>query len=157
MKASRRFHMLGNILHFHKFSSETNGRYCMVEALVAPGAGAPPNRHPEEEECFVVLEGSFDFMVEGEVTRAETGAMVTIPSGSLHAFSNAGQAPGRLMIFNAPGQIHDVFFSEAGDPVPEDSWDFPVTGGRPGVAHVLAAAAKAGVEIPPPPAEAASA
>lgn len=157
MNASRRFHMLGNILHFHKFSRETEGRYCLVEALVAPGAGAPPNRHPGEEECFVVVDGSFDFVVEGQVTRAEAGTVVTIPSGSLHGFSNAGTAPGRLMIFNAPGRVHDLFFTAAGDPVPEDSWAFPQGGGRPGVAHVMEAAAQAGIEIPPPPADAVNA
>ncbi|MBN8293612.1 cupin domain-containing protein [Rhodobacter sp. NTK016B] len=147
MATHRRFHLLGNILHFHKFSHETNGTYCLVEARVAPGAGAPPNRHPGEEEAFVVLEGQFEFLLGDRTIRVTGGDSVTIPSGALHAFTNVGDTPGRLMIFNAPGAVHDAFFAGLGDPVDEGSWDFPAPDGPPDIPALIAAAKQTGVEI----------
>jgi hypothetical protein len=32
--------------------------YCLVESLVAPGAGPPPNRHTADDEAFYILDGT---------------------------------------------------------------------------------------------------
>lgn len=147
MAIHRRFHLLGVLLHFHRFSSETNGRFCLVEARVAPGAGAPMNRHDGEEESFVVLEGEFEFVLADQIIHATAGDCVVIPSGAAHAFRNAGDQPGRVMIFNAPGRVHDAFFTTAGEAVPDTAWDFPVIEGGPDIPRLIAAAQASGVEI----------
>jgi len=147
MARHRRFHLMGNILHFHVFSSEVDGKYCLVESRVAPGAGAPPNRHRDEEEVFTVLEGSFDFFLDGVRQAAGPGDVVRVPNGALHHFRNSGTTPGRLMIVNAPGAIHDAFFTEMGTPVPEDDWNFPPPGPRPDLAAMISQAAALGVTI----------
>ena len=149
MTSHRRFHLFGNLLHFHRFSDETQGRYAMVEAVVAPGAGAPVNRHPQEDEAFVVLDGEFEFVIDGETHRATRGDVMPIPGGAKHGFTNVGDRPGRVIIFNSPGDTHVAFFTQAGDPVSEDGWDFPEAG-PPDMPRVMAAAAAAGVEIFPP-------
>ena len=152
MSLHRRFHLLGNLIHFHAYSHETNNRYCLVETLTAPGAGAPPNHHASEEENYVVMDGTVEFMIDGVPHVVSTGEQIRVPTGALHAFTNIGDTPARMLIFNAPGRVHDKFFSEAGDPVAEDSWEFPTSGIRDGVDHVLAVASAAGIHIPPPPA-----
>lgn len=139
------FHVAGCILRFLARSAETGGAYCFVEALVAPGAGAPPNRHPGETESFYVLDGAFEFVVAGEARRVGPGGFVALPDGAVHTFRNVGEAPARLLIVNAPGRMHDLFFSEAGDPVPAGADEFP--DGPPDVAKLLAAAERAGMEI----------
>lgn len=150
MTQPRTFHLLGNLLHFHAFSSETGGHYCVVEAKTAPGAGAPPNHHKGEQECFYVLEGTFEFMIEGKTRQAGPGEFVAIPDGAVHAFTNVGSAPGRVIIINSPGAMHDAFFSSAGEALPEGTTDIPAPNGAPDIPHVLSTAQAAGMTILPP-------
>lgn len=146
------YHLLGNLIRFHATSADTGGAYCLVEALVAPGAGAPPNRHPGEDEAFYVLDGAFEFTVEGNTTTATTGQFVKIPDGAFHTFRNAGDVPGRLLIVNAPGHMHDVFFSEAGEALPPETRELPApTGAAPNIPHVLEIGHKVGMEFMAPP------
>ena len=119
------YHLLGNLLRFLVRSPDTGGAYCLVETLTAPGAGAPPNRHPSDDEAFYVFDGTFEFAIEDNVIRAERGTFVRVPNGAVHAFKNVGSAPGRLLIINAPGKAHDGFFSEAGEPMPPGTRDLP--------------------------------
>ena len=149
MTTHRRYHLFGNLLHFHRFSSETEGTHCLVEAVVAPGAGAPPHRHPGEVESFVILDGQFEFTLEGKTSTAGPGDFVAIPNGAKHSFANVGDTPGRLAIFATPGNVHDAFFTGAGDAVAEESWSFPPPA-DPDMAKVMAAAGASGVEIFPP-------
>ncbi|MHA3977461.1 cupin domain-containing protein [Halovulum sp. GXIMD14794] len=145
----RDFHLLGNLLHFHAFSDETNGAYTVVEARTAPGAGAPPNHHKGEQESFYVLEGEFGFMIDGVETRHGPGEMVVVPDGALHAFRCLSDSPGRVLILNAPGLMHDRFFSEAGEPVPAGTTEFPAP--KPvDVGAVMTVAEAQGMTIVPP-------
>ena len=143
----RQYSLLGNLIRFHAFSTETDGKYCIVECKSAPGAGAPPNHHADEEESFYVLDGLFEFMIDGETRLVEQGGFVQIPTGALHAFANAGETPGRLLIVNAPGRMHDKFFSEAGEAVAEDATEIPETTGEPDIPRILSIAAEAGMTI----------
>ncbi len=145
------YHLLGNLIRFHATSADTGGAYCLVEALTAPGAGAPPNRHPGEDEAFFVLDGTFEFLVGSEVVTATTGQFVKVPDGAAHSFKNAGDRPGRLLIINAPGRAHDAFFSQAGDPLPADTRELPApTGQAPNIPHVLEIGRQVGMEFLPP-------
>jgi quercetin dioxygenase-like cupin family protein len=148
------YHLLGNLLRFHTRSSDTGGAYCLVESLTAPGAGAPPNRHPSDDEAFYVIEGSFEFTIENETIAAGSGSFVKIPNGAVHAFRNVGQAPGRLLIINAPGKVHDGFFSEAGEPMPPGTRDLPPPAGPPDIPRLLEIGRRNGLEflLPPQPA-----
>jgi quercetin dioxygenase-like cupin family protein len=142
------YHLLGNLIRFHANSADTGGAYSLVETLTAPGAGAPPNRHPGEDEAFYVLDGTFEFMVEGQTTIATTGQFVKIPDGAVHAFRNAGTAPGRMLILNAPGRMHDLFFSQAGDTLPLETRDLPApTGDAPDIPRVLEIGRAVGMEF----------
>jgi mannose-6-phosphate isomerase-like protein (cupin superfamily) len=153
MSETDTYHLFGVVVRILATNAET-GAYCLCEGLVAPGAGAPPNRHAGEDESFYVLEGTFAFTIDGELREAGTGAFVKIPDGAVHAFKNTGAVPGRILIMNAPGLIHEAFFSRVGEPLPRGSWDFPVAEGAPDIPRLIAIAREAGVEILPPPAAA---
>jgi len=145
------YHLFGNLIRFHANSPDTGGAYCLVESLTAPGAGAPPNRHPGEDEAFYVLDGTFEFSVEGKTITATSGQFVKIPDGAVHAFRNAGDAPGRLLIINSPGTMHDAFFSEAGDPLPLETRELPApTGEAPNIPAIIAIAEKHGMQFMAP-------
>ncbi|OHV75626.1 cupin domain-containing protein [Rhizobium sp. LCM 4573] len=140
------YHLLGNLIRFHVRPPE-NGGYCMVEVRSAPGAGAPPNRHPEDDEVFYVLEGEYAFRVGEENISARPGDCVKVPNGAVHAFRNVGQAPARMLVINSPGRIHEAFFSEAGELVPDGTTDFPPRNTPPDIPRVLEIGARNGMEF----------
>ena len=141
------FHLLGNLLRFHARSPDTGGAYCLVESLTAPGAGAPPNRHPSADEAFYVLDGSFEFTIEDDTIAAATGSFVKVPNGAVHSFRNVGETPGRLLIINSPGRAHDGFFSEAGDPMPSGTRELPPPAGAPDIPRLLEIGRRNGLEF----------
>jgi quercetin dioxygenase-like cupin family protein len=142
------YHLFGNLIRFLARSSDTGGAYCLVEVVVAPGAGAPPNRHPSDDEAFYVIDGSFEFMVSGETVTKQAGGFVRVsPKGAVHAFKNVGEKPGRLLIVNAPGKVHDGFFSEAGEPMPPGTTELPPMGGPPDIPRLLEIGQRNGLEF----------
>ncbi len=145
------YHLLGNLLRFLVRSHETGGAYSLTEALVAPGAGAPPNRHPADGEVFYVIDGEFEFTVEDRTILANAGTCVPVPDGAVHAFRNAGTAPGRLLIINSPGRDHEAFFSEAGDALPPGTRELPPPSGAPDIPRLVEIGRQHGLEFLLPP------
>ena len=152
-EATDTFHLFGCNVRYLARSSETNGAYCLCEALVAPGAGAPLNRHPEDDESFYVLDGRFVFTLGDETVEAEAGAYVRVPRGAVHSFLNVGDRPARLLVHNTPGRVHDVFFAGVGQPMPKGASELPPPGPPPTpeqMARAIEIARSAGMEILPP-------
>ena len=117
----------------------------------APGSGSPLNRHPADDECFYVLSGQYEFVIDGVVTLTGPGDFVRIPNGAPHRFTNTGAADATMLSVNAPGAVHDRFFSTAGEPLPSGSTAFPDPHGSPGAAAVRAIAESCGIEFLIPP------
>lgn len=125
-------------------------KYCLIEAVVPPGLGAPPNHHAGETEAFFVLDGEVEFMINGDVRRVGAGGYVPIPDGALHAFAAVGQRAARVLILNAPGHMHARFFREIGEPVDDATRAPSPPSGPPDLDKVLAAARDAGMTIKAP-------
>ena len=142
----RTYNVLNTLVRFLAFPEETMNKFALVECLVPPGAGAPPNHHAGETESFYVLEGEVGFMVEGRTFLAKAGDHVAIPEGALHAFSVDGDRPARMLIINAPGHMHDAFYTGVGEVLPEGQTDLP-TPTPPDVPRVMAKAAEVGMTI----------
>lgn len=146
----RRYETLGILMTFHAFPSEVSDKYCLVECVVPPGLGAPPNSHAGETETFFILDGEIEFMVAGEVIRGKAGDSIRVPDGAVHAFSATGPAPARVLIVNAPGHMHEGFFTELGAPVEDDRTQPKQMDGPPDVARVVQVAEKWGMTIMAP-------
>lgn len=142
----RTYNVLNILLKFHAFPSETMGKFCFVECLVPVGAGAPPNHHAGETEVFYVVDGQVGFMVDGEEFLSGPGDHVAIPDGAVHAFKAVGEKPARVLIINAPGNMHDRFFTGIGEPLPESQTDLPEPG-EPDIPKVMATAQEVGMTI----------
>lgn len=140
----RTYDVLNILMKFHAFPSETMDKFCLVECLVPVGAGAPPNRHAGETEAFYVLDGQVGFMVDGTDILAGPGDHIAIPDGAVHAFQAVGDRPARLLIINAPGHMHDRFFTGVGHPLPEGQTDLPAPR-EPDLPSVLSIAEKVGM------------
>jgi len=145
----RTYNVLNILMKFHAFPSEVMDKYCLVEALVPVGAGAPPNHHAGETEAFYVLDGQIGFHVDGRDFVAGAGDYVAIPDGAIHAFRAIGETPARVLIFNAPGAMHDAFFSGIGEALPEGTMDLPEPK-APDLAAVMARARETGMHIVAP-------
>ncbi len=143
----RIFHLFGNLVKFLAYPDDTGGRCTIIEITTVPGAGAPPNHHAGEDESFYVLDGRFDFMLNGETISAAPGDFVKIPDGAVHAFTCTGDRPGKLLQVNAPGTAHEMFFTEIGEAMPDGTTDIPPSSGPPDMAHIMAVSAKAGMTV----------
>jgi quercetin dioxygenase-like cupin family protein len=118
--AAPSYHLFGNILTFRTRPSE-GSPFLLSECRSAPGAGAPPNRHPGDNEAFYILSGRYEFSVDGVVQLVGAGGYVSIPNGAHHHFRNVGAEPASMLILNWPGQQHEAFFSTLGEAVAGDA------------------------------------
>ncbi len=142
-RAGMTVRVITDLITFKVTGAETGGAYSMVETVTQPGGGTPPHRQADTE-AFYVLEGTYGFLVEGEQRVLGPGESIAIPVGTVHAFSNVGQTPARMLIVNSPAGLHERFFVEAGDLV-DDPANPPA--GEPDFARLAAAAQRAGIEL----------
>ena len=150
MTAHRTYNAMGILFRFHAFPAETMGKFCLVEAMVPPGLGAPPNHHAGETEAFYVLDGEIAFTLAGETQQVPRGGFVSVPDGAVHSFQAVGSEPARLLIINAPGYMHEAFFTRTGHPVADATIASQPQDGPPDVDRILAVAADVGMVIVPP-------
>jgi mannose-6-phosphate isomerase-like protein (cupin superfamily) len=109
--------MAGLQLVTSKVSREqTGGAYSLFEITVAPEGGEGPHIQHREDECFYVLEGEFVFVVEDAGIEAGAGSLIYVPKGNLHAFENAGETTGRLLVSQTPGGVYEGFVEAVGEP-----------------------------------------
>ncbi len=93
-------------------SEETGGAFSLFRIEQTPAGGPPPHIHQHEDELFYVIEGDFEFFVDGIWRKASAGETVFLPKNSHHAFRNVGQTTGHLLVYLAPGGF-EHFFDEA--------------------------------------------
>ncbi|HEX2526632.1 MAG TPA: cupin domain-containing protein [Geminicoccus sp.] len=89
----------------------SDGEFCFIETINAPGAGPPLHRH-REAEIFRVIEGRYLYQVGERRFFAEAGDVVSIPGGVAHGFVNITKAPARQYILIAPALDARAFFTE---------------------------------------------
>ena len=88
----RRYETLGILMTFHAFPGEVSDKYCLVECVVPPGLGAPPNSHAGETETFYILDGEVEFMIAGETIRSRARAS-GFPMARCMPFPRQGRRP----------------------------------------------------------------
>lgn len=89
----------------------SDGAFCFIETINAPGAGPPLHRH-REAEIFRVIEGRYLYEVDGRRFFAEAGDVVSIPGGVAHGFVNVTAMPARQYILMTPALDAAAFFTE---------------------------------------------
>ncbi|MEO8971176.1 MAG: cupin domain-containing protein [Ktedonobacteraceae bacterium] len=105
--------------------TRTRGTLAIAEFEIAPHVPTPPPHiHRAHEECFYILEGELEFLVDTEKIHAGTGAYVTVPIGVPHTFANTGNAPARFLNTFTPPKYLNYFYelsallSTSGIPTP---------------------------------------
>jgi quercetin dioxygenase-like cupin family protein len=130
-------------------SSDTNGAFTLIETSARPEFGPPPHIHHRQDECFYVLEGSFEFTYEGRTFTAGAGSIVQLLKGRVHTHRAAGSGPARALVLYTPAGLEE-FIEEAGTPV-VDQTAIPAPPTLPDLGKIVAIASKYGIEVPPPP------
>lgn len=88
------------------------GSVALFEETTAPKAGPPVHIHTAQDEFFRVMEGSYEFLIGDDRYAAGPGDTAFVPKGTVHAFWNTGEAPGRLLFGLAPAAEGEGFFTE---------------------------------------------
>jgi quercetin dioxygenase-like cupin family protein len=137
--------VVGDVYCFLATGADTNGKYALFEAIVAPGGGPPPHVHSREEESFYILEGEITFTIGEKRVTARKGMFANMPVGTPHAFKNEGRNPARMLISIAPAGLEQMFF-EVGVALPEGATSAPPPA-KEEIEKLLAIAPKYGVQI----------
>lgn len=147
----RSLRVLGELVTYKTTSERTGGAYSLFEVVSEPGDGPPPHVQHREDEAFYVIEGEYEFLNDdGHTVRVGTGSLVYVPKGNLHAHKNVGTTPGRMLVSQTPGGLHERFFEEIGQEA-QDKSKLTLSRGQLDAERIVAIAATYGIEIPPPP------
>jgi quercetin dioxygenase-like cupin family protein len=132
---------LGQIeMRFFVDGSHTDGHMAMAEMIVAPGAKVPPPHfHSEVDETVHVIEGTFQYRVDAESYELRAGDRCFSPRGLVHAFSNPGDVPARVLLVFSPAKIGPAYFREVADVL--------AAGGPPDMAKLRSVMEKYGLVI----------
>jgi quercetin dioxygenase-like cupin family protein len=141
--AGSTLNVLGATHVYKATGAETAGSFSLWEALVPPGAGAPPHTHAHEDEAFYVLGGEIVVEFEGDPAphRVTSGGFFFGARGRRHAYRNVSDVPARVLILSAPSCGLDQMFAEL---------DAATAAGVPEFGKLAAITARYGVIIEPP-------
>jgi len=89
--------------------------------IMAPGAQTPVHRHACEE-VILVLSGSGQLTLEGEVSAFQANSTLIVPPDAVHQLTNTGR--GELVLVAALGTAPVRVRTATGDPLPVP-WQAP--------------------------------
>jgi mannose-6-phosphate isomerase-like protein (cupin superfamily) len=123
-------------------------KLCSPTNLAARGAGSPLHVHRREDEWFDMIEGELTFAVGGKVITAPAGAFVYGPRDILHTFLVSSDEARFLLVTEPAG--FEGFVRELAQPAPQLAIPPAITE-PPDMARLAQIAAEHGVEILGPP------
>lgn len=137
--------VLGDLYTFLVSTEETNGAFATLEKIIRPQNGPPPHIHHGNDETLYVMEGTFSFLVGEQTVKAEAGAYVYVPRGTVHTFTNIGATAGRLLVTVTPSGF-EKYFEAIGTPVHSREEAFAMSE-APDIARLMALAPAYGLEF----------
>lgn len=147
----RSLRVLGEVVTCKITSARTGGAYSLFEVVSEPGCGPPPHVQHREDEAFYVLEGEYEFLDnDGRTMRVGTGSLVYVPKGNLHTYKNVGTTPGKMLVSQTQGGLHERFFEEIGQEEAQNKIKPTAHEGLLDAERIVAIAAMYGIEMQPP-------
>lgn len=125
-------------------AAQSGGTHAVFEDIVQPGQGPGRHIHHHQDETFFFEEGRFDVEVDGVRHHMKPGDVAFVPRGTVHAFRNVGETPGRLRYIFTPAGTFEEMVREL----------FAIAeGGQPDMAEMAHVALRHGQEFVGPPLE----
>jgi mannose-6-phosphate isomerase-like protein (cupin superfamily) len=140
------FWLLTDLHTFKATARDTNGAMTVAELKAGHEISPPPHIHRNNDECFYVLEGTFDFSLAGRAFSAGVGSFVLLPKGVAHTHRAGGGKPARALVIQTPAGV-EGFIEEAGRPAPDRS-AMPAAPELPELQNIIGIAGKHGIEVP---------
>jgi quercetin dioxygenase-like cupin family protein len=69
--------------------------------------------HHNEDEVIHVIEGEYEFWLDGQVVTVPAGASIFLPRGVPHTFRVVSAGPGRNLTILTPGGLEEFFVEAA--------------------------------------------
>lgn len=112
-------------------------------ATFPPGTFVPPHIHTHQDEFLYILEGEFDFILDGQEAKGRPGDLVRLPMGIPHGIFNRTDRTLKTLFWVSPTRkLYDLF------------WGIHNLGPNPNPADVVALSARHEVDFLPPPEDA---
>lgn len=84
-----------------------NDKFGGVVICQNPGQGNRLHFHPDADECWVILEGEWEWYIEGEgVKNASVSDFIVVPKGVKHQIKCVGDKPAIRFAITAPDVDH---------------------------------------------------
>jgi quercetin dioxygenase-like cupin family protein len=113
-------------------SADTGGAMAAFKETAKPGEGPPMHVHRTQTEVFHVIEGVFEFTVNGQSLRLGPGGSAVVPPGTPHRFECVEGERGVLHFELLPAENAEEFFRVLTEsPSPVD--DIPAFFARHGI------------------------
>ena len=89
-------------------TSETNGSYTILDVIHPPNVGPASHMHPKGSETFYIIEGDYEFILDGKSLTGKPGDVIFVPKGTPHRFV-AGYRGGHALVISPP-ELEFYFF-----------------------------------------------
>ena len=99
---------------------DTGGKYCLIEAGLAPGMGVPRHTHTREDETYYVLSGELEVIVGDEVFILREGDTLIAPRDIPHQLRNSGNTENHYLLMFSPSGF-EGFLKETAIPAPANA------------------------------------
>lgn len=83
-------------------SEAADGAYVEMDVTAEPGSETLIHYHPEQEETYLVLEGTLEIFRDGQWHAVPAGESLKVPQGAVHGFRNASEGPARFLNVHRP-------------------------------------------------------
>ncbi|MCG2614270.1 cupin domain-containing protein [Terrimonas sp. NA20] len=103
-----------NVLDVKISGNDTDGDLAVFEQTsLSPGRGTPYHIHPNQDEIFYVLEGSYRFKVGEELFDLTVGESIFLPRAVPHAWTQASEKGKMMVILQPAGKLENFFIAMA--------------------------------------------
>ncbi len=121
--STREWDILGDRVRCLLGGEQTGGAFALFHLTTPPGLGPPMHLHTREDETFHILEGEYEFVIEGRPITARPGDTLIAPRHTPHRFTNSSRHDSRMLVQVTPAGFEHFFAAVAdqiGTRVPPD-------------------------------------
>ena len=98
---NKTFDFHGSKFTIKVLTSESNGKYTILDVVHPPNIGPALHKHPKGPETFYIVKGDYEFILGDKSIKAKSGDVICVPTGSPHRFV-AGKNGGHTLVISPP-------------------------------------------------------